>query len=61
MNLAAKERESEALMAEAKKIQEARARRKNDQDSRRSAKKAAADLLASDQKAAREKGLMEAH
>lgn len=59
-NLAAKERESEQLMADADKIQQARLRRKEEADDRRQAKKDDLARLEAINKAAREKGLLEA-
>ena len=48
-------------MEDANKIHESRLRRKNDHDDRRNKKQQDAEDLAEKQKAAREKGLLEAH
>ena len=60
-NLTRKEQEAQKLIEESKKIEEARLRRKNQNDARRSSKNAAAEALAAKTKAAREKGLLEVH
>lgn len=59
-NLHAKEIESEKLVADAAKIQEARTRRKEAADARRTQKKRDEEELIATTKAAREKGLLEA-
>jgi len=59
-NLHAKEIESEKLVADAAKIQEARTRRKEAADARRTQKKRDEQDLIDTTKAAREKGLLEA-
>ena len=56
-----KEQEAQKLIEESKKIEEARLRRKNQNDARRTSKNAAAEALAAKTKAAREKGLLEVH
>ena len=48
-------------MDESRKIEEARIKRKQQNDARRLNKNAAADALAEKKKAAREKGLLEVH
>lgn len=60
-NLTRKEQEAQRLIEESKKIEEARLKRKQANDSRRSNKQSAAEALAAKTKAAREKGLLEVH
>ena len=60
-NLTKKEQEAAQLMEEAKKIEEARNKRKAQNDARRLKKQNDADALAAKTKAAREKGLLEVH
>jgi len=60
-NLTKKEQEAQKLMDEAAKIEEARNRRKAQNDARRMKKQSDADSLAAKTKAAREKGLLEVH
>ena len=60
-NLTRKEQEAAQLMEEAKKIEEARNRRKNQNDARRLKKQNDAASLAAKTQAAREKGLLEVH
>lgn len=60
-NLTKKEQEAQKLMDEAAKIEEARNRRKAQNDQRRMKKQSDADSLAAKTKAAREKGLLEVH
>ena len=60
-NLTRKEEEAQKLMEDAKKIEEARSRRKAQNDARRQKQQFDADSLAAKTKAAREKGLLEVH
>ena len=60
-NLTRKEQEAQRLMEEAKQIEDARVRRKAQNDARRLKKQNDADSLAAKTKAAREKGLLEVH
>jgi len=56
-----KEEEAAKLMEEARKIEEARIRRKAQNDARRSKKESDKAALEAKTKAAREKGLLEVH
>lgn len=56
-----KEQEAAQLMEEAKKIEEARNRRKANNDAKRQKKQNDAEALAAKTRAAREKGLLEVH
>jgi len=59
--LTRKEQEAAQLMEEAKKIEEARNRRKANNDAKRQKKQNDAEALAAKTRAAREKGLLEVH
>ncbi len=60
-NLTKKEQEAQQLMNEAAKIEEARSRRKAQNDAKRLQKQNDAANLAAKTKAAKEKGLLEVH